>query len=158
MATAKPSEMDNSPRDEEMIDAIKRRTREIYRVKTGKVSETPQRSVQQDVDETGPSVINDIGERSTGNDLTMQALWDKISNMADVNKRQIESHTEIIANLAANMLTVQDAVMQKNVHKTKSNTNTQKDKDDNEVNLINNNNESDLSDNGLEDISDETAS
>ncbi|CAC5416880.1 unnamed protein product [Mytilus coruscus] len=141
MATAKrghTSEMDNSPRDEEMLDAIKRRTREIYRVKTGKASETPQRPVQQDVDETGPSAINNIGERSTGNDLTMQALWDKISNMVDVNKRQIESHTEIIANLAANMLTVQDA-----------------DKDDNEVNLINNNNESDLSDNGLEDISDD---
>ncbi|XP_071161169.1 surfeit locus protein 6 homolog [Mytilus edulis] len=158
MATAErghTSEMDNSPRDEEMINAIKRRTREIYRVKTGKASETPQRPVQRDVDETGPSDIDNIGEGSTGNDLTMQALWDKISNMADVNKRQIESHTEIIANLAANMLTVQDAVTNKNVQKTKTNNNTQKDKADNEVNLINNNNQSDLSDNGLEDISDD---
>lgn len=130
MATAErghTSEMDNSPRDEEMINAIKRRTREIYRVKTGKASETP-RPVQRDVDETGPSDIDNIGEGSTGNDLTMQALWDKISNMADVNKRQIESHTEFIANLAANMLTVQDAVTNKNVQKTKTNNNTQKDK------------------------------
>ncbi|CAG2238834.1 unnamed protein product [Mytilus edulis] len=89
-------------------------------------------------------------------EMTLQCKdVDEISDMDDVNKRQIESHTEIIANLAANMRTVQDAVTQKNVHETKSNTNTKMDKDDNEVNLINNNNESDLSGNGLEDISDD---
>ncbi|VDI48624.1 Hypothetical predicted protein [Mytilus galloprovincialis] len=56
-----------SLRDEEMIDAIKRRTREIYRLKTRKASETPQRLVQQDVDETGLGVINNIGKFVTNN-------------------------------------------------------------------------------------------
>ncbi|CAC5410201.1 unnamed protein product [Mytilus coruscus] len=56
-----------------------------------KARETPQRPVQQDVDEEGPSVSND---NDNGNDLTIQSLWEKISNMADVNKRQMKSHTE----------------------------------------------------------------
>ncbi|CAC5367432.1 unnamed protein product [Mytilus coruscus] len=147
------SEMDNSPRDDEMIDAIKRRNREIYREKTRKASETSQMPVQQDVDEAGPSVSKEVGKRSTRNGITMQSLWEKISNMADVNKRQIDSHTEIIANLAANTLTVQDAVTQKNVPKTKANTNAQKNQVDNDINTINSGSE--VSDNGLEDRSDD---
>lgn len=48
---------------------------------------------------------------NAGNDpITMKALWGKMVTMADVNKRQIEAPTEVISNLAANVLAMQDSL------------------------------------------------
>ena len=165
MATANQnsqSEMDTSANNQEVVDFVKRRTRELYRVKTGRASETVSSSksaIRQENSDRSDRTSGQDDRRSSGsgNDaITLQALWDKISKMDEVNRRNMEGHSEMIANLAANVLTIQDSM----------NSNTPKGKTlipplTTEGDIDNERNAHDISDvgsdnnDGLEDISDD---
>lgn len=122
------SEMDKIPREEEMLDLVKRRTKEIYRLKTGRASETANKSRIASDSERG-SLEKDAGSRpiqtgsvGPGSDITLTGLWDKMSAMAEDNRKQVQSQTEIIANLAANFLAMQDMMNNSSKEKPQDNS------------------------------------
>ena len=86
------SEMDGSVADTDLVDMVKRRTREIYRVKTGRASETITNVRNaylndNDAQRSDPRTDLETEHRSAGSsEVSIQGLWDKISKMADVNK------------------------------------------------------------------------
>lgn len=73
-----------------------------------KASTTSQRPVKWDVAKEGPSANKEVDE-----------TYEHFGRRYDT--WQIDSHTDIIAHFAANMLTFQDAVNQKNVSKANVN-------------------------------------
>ncbi|XP_076099139.1 uncharacterized protein LOC143068752 [Mytilus galloprovincialis] len=122
-------------------EMVKRRTKEIYKIKSGKVSETVgnhdtdmnNRSINISSDAMcmpggsgilrmsgNPESESETNENENNNSPTMKDMMNKFSSME-------KSQTEIMANLAVNILQLQDKVSGKELNKTK--THSQKESD-----------------------------